>query len=273
MRWQGIACLLLLSVLLPPAAAEPGRALPAIAIIIDDLGDRRAAGERALDLAGPITYSLLPHTPHAVRLARLAHASGKEVMLHLPMEAQRGNRLGPGGLTLSMDRARLLETVAANLGSIPHVAGVNNHMGSLLTRHSDRMGWLMEELKRRGKLYFVDSRTTPGTVAGREAEAHGVPTVNRDIFLDAIRSHAFVSSQFKRLVEQARATGWAVGIGHPYPETLTVLEELLPRLREQGVELVPVSTLIAYREQRRFKQWQASLSPSPRAAKSSKPSP
>ncbi len=272
MLWQRIAWLVLFA-LVPPVAAEPGRAVPAIAIIIDDLGDRLAAGERALNLRGPLTYSILPRTPHAARLARLAHARGKEVMLHLPMQAERGNRLGPGGLTLDMDRAAFSRTVMANLESVPHAAGVNNHMGSLLTRHAVPMTWLMEELKQRGRLYFVDSRTTPGTIAGREAESQGVPTLTRDIFLDAIQTRAFVTRQFDRLIEQARLNGWAVGIGHPYPETLEVLEEVLPRLRERGVELVPVSTLIAFREKQRIKQWQASLSPSPKAAKSSKPSP
>ncbi|HKJ75984.1 MAG TPA: divergent polysaccharide deacetylase family protein, partial [Gammaproteobacteria bacterium] len=109
------------------AAASP----PAVAIIIDDLGDRLDAGERALALPGPLTYSFLPHTPYSARLARRAHALGKEVMLHLPMEAVAGNRLGPGAVTLHMNQAQLLRTVRSDLAAVPHVRGINNHMGSL----------------------------------------------------------------------------------------------------------------------------------------------
>ncbi len=46
----------------------------------------------------------------------------------------------------------------ANLASIPHIRGVNNHMGSLLTQHLGHMDWLMQALERRGDLYFIDSR-------------------------------------------------------------------------------------------------------------------
>ena len=252
-------------------AAGAAAAPPAVAIIIDDLGDRLQAGERALALPGPITYSFLPHTPYAERLARRAHALGKQVMLHLPMEAVAGNRLGPGGVTLHMSRPEMLRAVRADLEAVPHVRGINNHMGSLLTRHPGHMGWLMDELRARDGLYFVDSRTTKETVAQRMAAERDVPHAARDIFLDHYHDEAFVRQQFAKLVERARDSGTAIGIGHPYPVTVTALKGLLKGLREQGVRLVPVSEVVQIRQQRRNKQWQASLSPSPKAARNSKP--
>ncbi|HLN57115.1 MAG TPA: divergent polysaccharide deacetylase family protein [Thermoanaerobaculia bacterium] len=42
---------------------------------------------------------------------------------------------------------------------------------------------------------------------------------------------------------RARAEGSAVGLGHPYDATLSVLERELPRLELRGVKLVPVGDL------------------------------
>ncbi len=58
-----------------------------IAIIIDDLGYKYTEDNRAVDLPGNVTYAFLPHTPHVKALADRAHKKGREIMLHLPMQA------------------------------------------------------------------------------------------------------------------------------------------------------------------------------------------
>ncbi len=229
----------------PAWGAEPDRAV--ISIIIDDLGNVRSEGLRALELRGALTYSFLPHTPFAARLARLASVLGKEVMLHLPMEAAFPRRLGPGGLTLAMDREALRRTLFASLAAVPNARGVNNHMGSALTREPAHMGWLMDALSQHGELYFVDSRTTSDSVAMGTASRTGVPATARDVFLDHDREPDAVAAQLRTLYARARASGSALGIAHPYPETMAVLEHELARLSRRGVELVPVSRLIGAR--------------------------
>lgn len=259
------------------ATGAPVRAAdgpPLVALVIDDLGYRLGDGRRAVLLPGEVTLSFLPHTPHATRLARLAVAHGREVMVHLPMEAGNGKALGPGGLTSTMDRDAFRDTVTAALATLPMAAGVSNHMGSLLTRREQSMGWLMGLLRERHPgLYFVDSRTSGGTVAGPTAAAHGIPTHTRDVFLDHHRDPALIRDQLRRLVAVARREGFALGVGHPYPETLEVLEAELPGLAAEGVRLVPVSTLIRHAQHRRHLPWQLSSSLSPPAARNSKPSP
>ncbi len=232
-----LLCLLLS--LVQAAAAGEAR----IALIIDDLGNDRAAGLRAVALPGPVTLAILPRTPHGARLARAAHERGKGVMLHLPLEALGGAPLGPGGIGLHMDRYQFLRTLREDLVSVPHARGVNNHMGSLLTRHPGAMAWLMRALRAYG-LYFVDSRTTPATVATQLAAEIGVPYRQRDVFLDHDPEPAAVAAEFERLIARARQQGSAVGIGHPHPVTLAYLERALPQLRARGVELVPVTEIL-----------------------------
>ena len=244
---------------------------PVIAIIIDDIGDRLIEGQRSIELPGAVTYAVLPHAPFTKRLAEQAHQHGKEVMLHQPMQPINGENMGPGGIHIEMNRSQVRKVLTENLAAVPHVRGVNNHMGSLLTRHPGHMAWVMEALKEHGDLYFVDSTTTPATVAQRVAHEHGLPNARRHVFLDHEQTREFVLQQFVQLLEQAHRVGASIAIGHPYPETLDVLEALLPYLDEFGVRLVPVSEWIAHTHDQRQKLWQASLSPSPKAAKNSKP--
>jgi polysaccharide deacetylase 2 family uncharacterized protein YibQ len=44
--------------------------------------------------------------------------------------------------------------------------------------------------------------------------------------------------------ELARRRGQVVAIGHPYPSTLELLERELPRLVEEGFELVSISEIV-----------------------------
>jgi len=256
---------LLCSMLILPAAAQtPLR----IAIIIDDLGNSLHLGRQAVELPGALTYSVLPKLPYSREIAQRAHVGGKEVMLHLPMQTHEGHSLGPGGLHRALSRIEFARAVRASLASVPYVSGVNNHMGSLLTRDRAAMRWLMQDLRCFHDLYFVDSRTDVRTVARKFAREAGLANAQRDVFLDNQQDPDYVRSQFRRLIEKAQQDGTAIGIGHPYPATLAVLAEELPRLAAQGIQLVPVSKLVE--TQRNPNLWHASSSPLQTVAKNSK---
>ena len=226
--------------------AGAGETRPRIAIIIDDLGYQLEAGRRAIGLPGPLAFSVLPGTPHGSRLARYAHERGKEVLLHLPLEpVGHEGPPEPGALMLDMSRATFELTFASAIDAVPHVVGVSSHRGSLLTRHPGHMSWLMEAIRQREDLFFIDSYTTHESIALNIAAEAGVTATKRDVFLDHDRSCAAVRQEFERLKAEARKHGTAVAIGHPFPETLEVLERELPRLKEQGFELVTISELLA----------------------------
>jgi polysaccharide deacetylase 2 family uncharacterized protein YibQ len=207
------------------------------------MGNNLELGRRAIALPGAISYAFLPHRPYSQSLANTAHQQQKEILLHIPMSNISSRPTGLGALTPIMNKQQFLHTIDANLASIPHVRGVNNHMGSLLTQLKQPMDWLMEELKHQ-QLYFVDSRTSPLTVAETTAKKHDIPTLRRDIFLDNVRDTESISREFNRLIDRAKQQGYAVAIGHPYPETLSFLEQVLPTLAAQGIVLKQPSQLL-----------------------------
>ncbi|GMR08679.1 MAG: divergent polysaccharide deacetylase family protein [Gammaproteobacteria bacterium] len=241
------------------AFADTGQ--PAVAIIIDDMGDRLLDGKRALSLPGKVTYAVIPNTAHAVEFAHFAYKQNREVILHAPMQPLKDHEPNSGVLNLRMDYNEFSAVVKSWLASVPHISGLNNHMGSLITQHTGYMSWLMQELSQQGSLYFVDSRTSPDSVAARIADEYYLPKTERDVFLDNKREAAAINIQFDRMIKIALASGSALAIGHPYPETLSVLEQRMPLLEQAGISLVNVSTIISIQQQQRKSRiWQTSLS-------------
>ncbi|MFQ5934994.1 MAG: divergent polysaccharide deacetylase family protein [Acidiferrobacterales bacterium] len=215
-----------------------------IGIIIDDLGNSLVQGRRAVRLPGAVACAILPKTPYSATLARKAHANQKEVILHLPMESTDGVELGPGGLDSKMGAAEIAAILEEDLQTVPHAVAVSNHMGSLLTRQPESMRWFIQAVAQRGNLFFVDSRTTPYTVAADLARELDVPYLVRNVFLDQDRGTDAIEREFERLLNNARRQGKALAIAHPYPETLALLERRLPTIGASGVRLVAPSQLL-----------------------------
>jgi len=238
-RWV----VLLLLLLLPGPVVWSEEISPRFVLIIDDIGDNLELGMAAVSLPGPLTYAVLPHSPHGKRLAELAHKQGKGVMLHAPMANTQNFPLGPGGLYLTQSQDELKATLRAGLDSVPHARGLNNHMGSLLTQKRRPMSWVMEVIQERD-LFFVDSKTTALSVAGRVAGEHQVPFLIRDVFLDHEISEAFIHQQFELAIRVAQERGSVVVIGHPYRETVDYLESNLSRLDELGIQQLTVSAML-----------------------------
>jgi len=225
-------------------SVRPKPAGPAVALVIDDIGEDMASLESLAALKARLTVAVLPGRRHSADTARAARRAGIEVILHLPMQPKEDVAgLGQGALTTGMTPEAVEQTLADDLESVPRAAGVNNHMGSLYTADSDGMHALMSCLKGRG-LFFVDSRTSPDSVATDEAEATGVKSASRDVFLDNSPDPADIQVQIDKLAEIAKRHGSAIGIGHPRPATLAALKTGIPRLEREGIRLVPVSTLV-----------------------------
>ena len=213
-----------------------------MSIIIDYLGQSSERDNRTLALPGPVTMAVMPDTPHATTFARQAHTAGKTVILHMPMDPATGPYAWHPEVALT-ELARRLD---AALAKVPYAAGINNHMGSRMTAQRQPMAWLMGELQQR-HLFFVDSRTSAATVAAAEAQRIGLANVSRDVFLDDVRTTEAITAQLQEGVALARRQGSAVLIGHPYPQTLAVLEREMPRLRSQGIELITLQQMIGER--------------------------
>jgi len=236
-----IACLMQAVLLSTIVLAKGAEQWPVVSIIIDDIGYHEQIDRQMVDLPENLTFAILPGGPKAKTLATYAHQQGKEVMLHMPMQSTLGLAAEIGVLNIDMREADVINALQQAFAKVPYAIGMNNHQGSLLTRHPGHMAWVMAELLNKGS-FFVDSRTSKKSVAEQVANEVGVPVIRRDVFLDHDINEASIRQQFNRLLSLAKKNGHAVAIGHPHPETLTVLREMLPQLAAENIKVVPVSS-------------------------------
>lgn len=216
--------------------------VPRVAFLIDDLGYDLAIDRAFLSIDAPLSFAFLPGAPHTQRLVREARNKGRDILVHLPMEPlSPAADSGPGALRTDMALEPLLRLLRQDIEAVPGAMGVNNHMGSRFTANRGAMELVLAEVKRRG-LFFVDSRTTSGTVAYETARSLGVPAIERFVFLDHDPRPEAVRRELNRLVRLAQERGQALAIGHPLSVTLRVLYEELPRLQKE-VRVVPVHRL------------------------------
>lgn len=231
---------------IPPP--EPPPSLPPVArvaIVIDDFGQNLEIARSFLEIPLNLTFSVLPYQRHSEEIAALAHEHHRQVILHLPMEPRGYPKVNPGkgALLLSMSDAAIQESFRTAMDVSPYFSGINNHMGSHFTENARVMRTVIEEAKKR-QLYFIDSYTSPRSVASTMAKEVQLPFLRRDIFLDNQQSENAICSQLRQLRRRAKIQGAALAIGHPHEATLRALRHEAGEFEREKIAVVPAGELL-----------------------------
>ncbi len=215
-----------------------------VAIVIDDIGYDLSQVDELLKIRAPLTFAVLPHCQHSQEAAERIHRAGKEVLLHLPMEPLSPEKNpGKGVLLSGMRRDDIRRVLEEDLADVPYAVGANNHMGSRFMEDESGLRVLFGILEEKG-IFFVDSLTT-GRSRGRAAAVDtGIPFIARDIFIDGGDKQDTSSEDFLKAVKMNGSREGVVVIGHPYPSTIDTVRVSIEKLREEGLEVVPVSKLV-----------------------------
>jgi len=215
-----------------------------IALILDDVGYDLPALRRMLAFNLPVAIAILPNAPHAAEAARLAHAAGQPVMLHMPMEPANPHyrqHMDNSFIRIGMQRQEVRRRMKEALARVPYVEGVNNHMGSGLTAQEEPMRWVME-VCRENKLFFVDSRTNKDSVAARMARESGLTWAERRIFLDNSVVPDLLKKSWQAARKRLQKDGFVIVIAHPHRETLDFIQQEISA--QDKAAMVPLASLL-----------------------------
>jgi polysaccharide deacetylase 2 family uncharacterized protein YibQ len=220
-----------------------------IAVIIDDVGYPSDILHEYQNFNGKLTFSVLPFLKLSAKYAEILHEKGFEIMIHIPMEPQAYPKTNPGPYALLTDNTKeeIEQKLSMMIKNNPFAVGANNHMGSHATTDRHLMLWTLGLLKDRD-LFFIDSVTTPDSLAHEIALNLNIETSQRDVFLDNEDSFSAINGQFEKLKKIARTNGTAIGIGHINKQnTLKVLVHQLPLLKEENYTLIFASETVVHK--------------------------
>ena len=196
---------------------------PKLVIIIDDVVSKTQK-DKILNIGYPITMAFLPpnsgHKESAIIAQNLPFH-----MIHFPMQASKNfKNIEVNTLNIS-DSYETIEARVKQLRVLyPNATYTNNHTGSVFTENYEAMDKLFRALKKYNFI-FVDSKTTPNSVAKELSIKYQMPYIVRDTFLDNDRSFTAIQNQLKDAIRVAKKQGFAIAIGHPYEVTFQVLKE------------------------------------------------
>ncbi|MHA1600347.1 MAG: divergent polysaccharide deacetylase family protein [Alphaproteobacteria bacterium] len=220
---------------------------PRIAVVLTGMGLSSATTEAAINqLPAAVTLSFTPYSRRLGQWVSLARTKGHEVMLDLPMEptSYPDDDPGPQALLTALSPAQNLDRLNWTLNRVDGYVGVATVMGSRFTTEEDALAPVLEALKEQG-LIFLDNRSSQESVAWRLAAKMGVANALNDRTLDTAQaSRVAIDARLVQLEGIARADGFAVAMGRPYPVTIERLREWAKGLPERGFVLAPISAVV-----------------------------
>jgi polysaccharide deacetylase 2 family uncharacterized protein YibQ len=128
------------------------------------------------------------------------------------------------------------------LNRVTGYVGVSNHMGSRFTAQPEALKPVLQAINTRG-LLFLDSRSTPRSVAIKIASEINLPRAYNNRFIDQEAARVAIDSRLAEIEKIARENGSAVAMGFPYPVTFERVLGWIPGLEAKGIALAPISAV------------------------------
>lgn len=232
-----------------------------LAIVIDDFGGYERGGvDDLLNSNIPITCAIMPFVDNTQSDYTRAIEGGKEVILHMPMQAHVNlpeNWYGEIYIKNTDTPETAINKLQKCLNSLPKAKGFNIHIGSGVSQNVELMKSLYEYANN-NNMFFLDSRTILSDKCEEACNQANSIYLGRDVFLEPEhnRSHTGVTSRLQEGVNIAHEKGYAIVIGHVGPEgginTSRAIIDFANSAKEQNIEIVPLSTIYEHIKNNHF---------------------
>ena len=231
-----------------PFDIPPAKNNATIVIVIDDAGLNLENCRKYTNLPFPITIAVLPKLKNTKSCASLVVNSGKELILHQPMQSFNHElNPGPGKISVEMTTFEVAQIVKENLDELGiGVKGINNHEGSEVTSDIIKIGTVLDVCAERG-VYFLDSRTTANTKAPQAALERDMRIFEKSgPYIDNVISRDAMLKELYKSLDVANKNGKTIIIGHVDKSVNilpALLQEMYPYMKEAGYKFATPSML------------------------------
>lgn len=217
---------------------------PLVGIIVTGLGLGRFTTESALNLPEEVTLSFSPYSKNAVMWGDHARNIGHEILVDLPQELQDypASDPGPYGLINAVSGEANLDRLRWVMSRIPGIIGFTQNDD--VAEASPTMDAAFADIAKRGLILVESARETSPRFSNMK-ENIGLISDNQTIKIDNILSDKLIRKKLETLEKKTKAHGTAIIVIRPYPIVFEVVEKWLKTLPDKNIQLAPISTIIA----------------------------
>jgi len=225
---------------------------PMMAIVIDDFGGYDQSGvETMLSIDAPLTCAIMPHLENTKLNSKQALEKGKEVIVHMPMQAcvhLPDLWYGSSYIGNTDNKQNVYDKLDKAFESVEGAKGFNIHIGSGVCQHSNVISNVYDYATEKN-YFFLDSRTHLNTICDKVANEKSVVYLGRDEFLEpnGDRSYNGVKKHLLVGANLALEKGYSIVIGHVGAHggenTAQAIKDTIKEIRDLGIEIVPLSKL------------------------------
>lgn len=239
-------CVIFLCLLLGLTCAKPQ-----LAIVIDDLGNSATDCTFFAQTPVSLNCAVIPGQSASRVCANIVKEKGQTLLIHFPWENLGKNPAAhyPIRITSAMTTENIREMFTRAFMSVPCADGINNHMGSVLSKNPAAMQKVMTIMAGLPqKKFFLDSHTSNQTKAYIYAYMYGISTAVNNYFLDGFQNEIYIKKQFGYAVASAEKNGSAIAICHGNrPVTQRVFQFCISHYNSR-VDYVSLQSLVKTRE-------------------------
>jgi polysaccharide deacetylase 2 family uncharacterized protein YibQ len=223
---------------------------PRVALLVNGMGmSDPATAEAVMKLPAPVSVSYGAYGRNIQDGVDKARATGREVLLQIPLEPADYPKNDPGPHTLltTLPPAENMKRLQWLMSRFTGYVGVTNLMGAKFEASADSFAPVLEEIKARGLLFLDDSNGSQ-SAGGKIAGSLGLDYAAADVQVDALPGGEDISKALARLEAVAKERGTAIGVAAAKPETVKQVAAWAEQLQGKGFVLIPVSAAIRSRQ-------------------------
>ncbi|TAH36132.1 MAG: divergent polysaccharide deacetylase family protein [Alphaproteobacteria bacterium] len=219
---------------------------PKIAIIVTGLGLKKEETELALNELPPLTtIGFSVYGENLFSLIQRVRARNQEALVELPLEPVYYPGSDPGPRALFTDKswdenAKNLDWVLTQAkGSV----GLLAFMGGKYLSKTGPMKAALSEIKQQGYI-FVDNMASVNSVTDQVSADIKSQIASVTLLIDSEPSRSAIDARLKDLEQQARTSGYAVGLAQAYPISVRKIKEWSQTLEAKGLVLMPITAMV-----------------------------
>ena len=234
----------------PPTPAQRGsfRVKGRIALIIRGLGVNPDLTARAIDaMPAQVALGFVPYGEKLTDWTQQARGRRHDVLIQIPLEPEDYPDTNPGPHTLltSLSIDENLKRLDWLLDRFEGITGVSNYLGDKFAAAPGTLAPVLMELKAR-ELVYVDDGKAANSTARQIARQISLDYAVADSVIDeASRSPEAIKQALAKVEAVARSEGKAIAIGHAHGATLSALQSWIAGLRQKGLVLESLASVLA----------------------------